>query len=83
MDAESGPRGRTTCDLPRGETPGPPHPLRDQTLGIVGFGRIGRRVAEKACGFGLRLLATDKALGTAVGEPEGVAMTDLDTLHAT
>jgi len=66
-----------------GETPGPTRPLRDQTLGIVGFGRIGRRVAEKARGFGLRLLATDPALGTAAGEPYGVALTDLDTLLAT
>jgi len=54
-----------------GETPGPTRPLRDQTLGIVGFGRIGRRVAEKARGFGLRLLATDPALGAAAGNPMG------------
>jgi len=66
-----------------GETPGPARPLRDQTLGIVGFGRIGRRGAEKARGFGLRLLATDPALGAAAGESYGVTMTDLDTLLAT
>jgi glycerate dehydrogenase len=30
--------------------------LRDQTLGIVGFGRIGRRVAELASAFGMQVL---------------------------
>ena len=75
--------GGRPADFHAGETPGPPRPLRDQTLGIVGFGRIGRRVAEKARGFGLRLLATDPALDAAAGGPYGVTMTDLDTLLAT
>jgi len=30
--------------------------LRGQTLGIIGFGRIGRALAPKAVGFGLKLL---------------------------
>jgi len=33
--------------------------LADQTLGIVGLGRIGRAVARRAQGFGLRVLAHD------------------------
>jgi D-3-phosphoglycerate dehydrogenase len=33
--------------------------LRGLTLGVVGFGRIGRMVAEKLRPFGLRCLATD------------------------
>jgi D-3-phosphoglycerate dehydrogenase len=37
----------------------PLHRLRGQTLGIVGYGRIGRLVASKASAFGLRLLAHD------------------------
>lgn len=65
-----------------GEVPGPPRQLRDQTLGIVGFGRIGRRVAEKARGFGLRLLAADPYAPPDAGEPYGVTLTDLDTLLA-
>jgi D-3-phosphoglycerate dehydrogenase len=65
-----------------GEVPGPLRQLRDQTLGIVGFGRIGQRVAEKARGFGLRLLAYDPYLSSDAGEPYGVTMTDLDSLLA-
>ena len=33
--------------------------LRGQTLGIVGFGRIGRTVVRKAQGFGLKVIAYD------------------------
>ncbi len=49
------------------------------TLGIVGFGRIGRAVARRAMGFGLRILFTDPA--PASPEP-GVEATpvDFDTL---
>jgi D-3-phosphoglycerate dehydrogenase / 2-oxoglutarate reductase len=65
-----------------GEVPGPARPLRGQTLGIVGFGRIGRRVAEKAAGFGLRLLAHDPFVPADAGEPYGVTLTGLDELLA-
>ncbi|HTX91963.1 MAG TPA: NAD(P)-dependent oxidoreductase, partial [Anaerolineales bacterium] len=33
--------------------------LRGATLGIVGFGRIGRAVARRASGFGMRILFTE------------------------
>jgi phosphoglycerate dehydrogenase-like enzyme len=33
--------------------------LHDQTLGIVGFGGTGRAVAQRALGFGMRVLAVD------------------------
>ena len=36
--------------------------LRDKVLGLVGFGRIGRRVAEIAEGLGMRILAFDPYL---------------------
>jgi len=37
----------------------PGHQLRDSTLGIVGFGRIGREVAQLGHAFGMRILAYD------------------------
>ena len=33
--------------------------LYEKTLGIVGFGRIGQLVAQRARGFGMRVLAFD------------------------
>ena len=56
--------------------------LAGATLGIVGFGRIGRALARRAAGFGLRILFTDPS--PAAPEP-GVAaeQVDLDTLLRT
>jgi glyoxylate reductase len=49
------------------------------TLGIVGFGRIGRAVAHRATGFGMRILFSDSNL--AAPEPGVIAtQVDLDTL---
>jgi D-3-phosphoglycerate dehydrogenase / 2-oxoglutarate reductase len=33
--------------------------LRDKTLGVVGYGKIGRRVAEMASGLGMNIVACD------------------------
>jgi D-3-phosphoglycerate dehydrogenase len=44
------------------------HDLRGQTLGLVGYGQIGRRVAERAEAFGSRVIAYDP-----YAEPDGVA----------
>ena len=49
------------------------------TLGIVGFGRIGRAVARLARGFGMTVIAHDPAPDTSA-EAEGVAFVDLDEL---
>lgn len=40
--------------------------LRGKTIGIVGFGRIGREVARMALGLGMKVLATDKHVDEAV-----------------
>ncbi|HEY0046031.1 MAG TPA: D-2-hydroxyacid dehydrogenase [Flavobacterium sp.] len=39
--------------------------LRGKTLGIIGFGRIGKAVAKIALGLGMRVIASDKYVGNA------------------
>lgn len=39
--------------------------LRGKTLGIIGFGRIGRAVAKIGLGLGMRVIASDKFVGSA------------------
>lgn len=56
------------------------HRVRDLTVGIVGLGRIGRRVAEKLAPFGVRLLAHNRGAIDAGGLP--VAAATLDVLLA-
>jgi glycerate dehydrogenase len=51
--------------------------LEGLTLGIVGFGRIGRAVAELAAAFGLKVLATNPSATTA---PPFVRLVELETL---
>ena len=59
---------------------GPVPPLRELTLGIVGFGRIGRAVAERARPFGLTLLTADPFLDPAVAVAAGVEVLPLPDL---
>ncbi len=51
----------------------PLHRLRGRTLGIVGLGRIGRRLAAKGRALELRILGTDPAVG-----PAEAAAADID-----
>ncbi|HEX8121156.1 MAG TPA: phosphoglycerate dehydrogenase [Solirubrobacteraceae bacterium] len=46
--------------------------LMDKTLGILGFGRIGQLVAERARGFGMKVLALDPVVAAARFEELGV-----------
>jgi len=39
--------------------------LRGKTLGIIGFGKIGREVAKIALGVGMKVIASDKFVGKA------------------
>jgi D-3-phosphoglycerate dehydrogenase len=57
----------------------PIHRTRGATLGIVGFGRIGRSLAAKASGFGMKIIAYDPLLNTgdSVGGVEIVEFEDL------
>lgn len=59
---------------------GPPlRRIEGQTLGIVGFGNIGRRLAEKAVGLRMRVLATSRSRRDATA---GVTFVELDQLLA-
>lgn len=44
--------------------------LRGKTLGIIGFGRIGREVAKIALGIGMKVIASDHEVGEAEIELE-------------
>jgi D-3-phosphoglycerate dehydrogenase len=50
------------------------------TLGIVGFGNIGRLVAERARPFGFTMLAFDPYVAPEAGEPFGVRLASLETV---
>lgn len=56
--------------------------LHGRALGIVGFGAIGRRVAEIGRGFGMRVLAWSRNLGEAAAREAGVTALPLADLMA-
>lgn len=57
--------------------------LHGATLGIVGFGRIGREMAKRGRGFSMRVLYYDTARASAEDEAAlGATWTDLETLLA-
>jgi phosphoglycerate dehydrogenase-like enzyme len=58
-----------------------PWDLHGTTVGLVGFGGIGRAVARRLEGFGTRVLVTDPALDPAE-RPAGLEVVDLRTLLA-
>jgi D-3-phosphoglycerate dehydrogenase len=53
--------------------------LPGKTVGIVGFGEIGRKVAKRLAGFDMTILAYDPFVKVA---PEGIRLVDLPTLMA-
>jgi D-3-phosphoglycerate dehydrogenase len=54
--------------------------LNEQTLGIVGVGRIGSRMAEKGRAFGLRVVGYDPYLSAAELQKRGAEKADFATL---
>jgi D-3-phosphoglycerate dehydrogenase len=59
-------------DIPKGEMPR----IAGRVLGLVGFGRIGRRVAARAVTFGLRVIAYDPVAPVDVAGVQPVASLD-------
>lgn len=58
-------------------------PVWEATLGIIGFGRIGRAMAARARGFNMKVLYSDAERATAEDEQRlGAAFRDLDALLA-
>ena len=56
----------------------PPVRLRGSTLGLIGFGLIARKVAEKLSGFDLKFLAHDPNVEDEVFDSYGVRRVSLD-----
>ncbi|MEM9747218.1 MAG: phosphoglycerate dehydrogenase, partial [Actinomycetota bacterium] len=56
--------------------------LVDKTLGVVGLGRIGKLVADRAKGFGMRLVAYDPFVSVDRARQMGVELLDLDQVVA-
>ena len=54
--------------------------LKGKTLGIIGMGRIGRAVAEKIKGFGMRIIYYDIYRNEKAEKELGVEYKDLDTV---
>ena len=55
--------------------------IHGKTLGVVGFGRIGRAVARRGLGFGMRVLYYDTVRAEAAAERElNATAVDMDTL---
>lgn len=79
--------GPATTRILRGRVPA----LRELTLGIIGFGRIGQAVARRAAPFGLKIIASDpyasedmiRNLGAMPATLDALLETaDLITIHA-
>ncbi len=58
----------------------PMFPIRGQTLGLIGFGRIGRKLVPKARGFEMRVIAYDPYVSRDVFAEYGVEAVDLPYL---
>ncbi|MFN2124274.1 MAG: phosphoglycerate dehydrogenase [Candidatus Promineifilaceae bacterium] len=56
--------------------------LMGKTLGIIGFGRVGRLVSQRALAFGMNILAFDPFVSEEIAAELNVTLVDLDDLLA-
>jgi D-3-phosphoglycerate dehydrogenase / 2-oxoglutarate reductase len=56
--------------------------LRGKVLGILGLGRIGHEVAQRARGFGVEIIAHDPFVSAAVAREAGIKMVSTEELFA-
>jgi D-3-phosphoglycerate dehydrogenase len=56
--------------------------LSDKTLGVIGLGRIGKLVAQRALAFGMRLVAFDPFVAPERARQMNVELVELDELMA-
>lgn len=56
------------------------HRLSVQTLGIIGFGRIGKAVAKRANAFGMKILACDPTLAAGQNKEWNVEAVDFESI---
>ncbi len=54
--------------------------MEDKVLGVIGFGFVGRQVAKRALGFGMKVLAYDPYVPVELAESAGGKLVDLETL---
>ncbi len=59
------------------------HMVRNSTVGVIGFGNIGRAVAKRLVGWECEVIACDPYIDPAIGPAHNVRLVDLDTLLAT
>jgi len=54
----------------------------NKTLGVVGLGKIGRRVASYALGMGMKVIAYDPFVTAEYAKAMGIELGDLDTVYS-
>src|SRR6185295_7702386 len=57
-------------------------PAAAQSLGVVGFGKIGREVARRGRGLGMQVIASDAFVSPEQASREGVELVELPALLA-
>lgn len=73
-------KNRITSRSPNWESKGLANDLYGKTVGLIGYGRIGRAVARRLVGFGVDILVYDPSLSDAQIVTEGTRLAGLDAL---